>query len=110
VIEAIKAGRIEVVRGVESLDAAGVALADGARVEPDAIVSATGYRRGLDPLVGHLGVLNERGMPRATGPDPAAPGLRFIGYVPRPGQLGFSAKQAKLAARAIRDEVASPGP
>jgi cation diffusion facilitator CzcD-associated flavoprotein CzcO len=108
VIEAIKAGRIEVVRGVESLDAGGVALADGQRVEPDAVICATGYRRGLEPLVGHLGVLNEREMPRATGPDPAAPGLRFIGFVPRPGQLGFSAKQAKQAAKAIRDEVASP--
>jgi cation diffusion facilitator CzcD-associated flavoprotein CzcO len=105
VIEAIKARRIEVVRGVESLDATGVSLADGARVEPDAIVSATGYRRGLEPLVGHLGVLDERGLPRATGPDPAAPGLRFIGFVPRPGQLGYSAKQAKLAAKAIASEL-----
>jgi cation diffusion facilitator CzcD-associated flavoprotein CzcO len=105
IIEAIKAGRIEIVRGVESLDASGVALADGARVEPDAVVCATGYRRGLEPLVGHLGVLDERQMPRATGPDPAAPGLRFIGFVPRPGQLGFSAKQAKLAAKEIGREL-----
>src|SRR2546430_16603932 len=63
VIEAIKAGRIEVVRGVESLDAIGVQLADSARVEPDAIICATGYRPGLEALVGHLGVLDERGMP-----------------------------------------------
>jgi len=47
VIEAIKAGRIEVVRGVESLDSTGVQLADGARVEPDAVLWAPGYRRGL---------------------------------------------------------------
>jgi cation diffusion facilitator CzcD-associated flavoprotein CzcO len=105
VIEAIKARRIEVVRGVESLDATGVSLADGERVEPDAIICATGYRRGLEPLVGHLGVLDERGMPRATGADPAAPGLRFIGFVPRPGQLGYSAKQAKWAAKAIAREL-----
>jgi len=109
VIDAIKARRIEVVRGVDSLDATGVSLADGARVEPDAIVSATGYRRGLEPLVGHLGVLDERGTPRATGADPAAPGLRFIGFVPRPGQLGYSAKQAKRAARAIVGELSSAG-
>jgi cation diffusion facilitator CzcD-associated flavoprotein CzcO len=105
VIEAIKARRIQVVRGVESLDATGVSLADGERVEPDAIVCATGYRRGLAPLVGHLGVLDERELPRATGADPAAPGLRFIGFVPRPGQLGYSAKQAKLAAKAIASEL-----
>ncbi|MBN1529936.1 MAG: NAD(P)/FAD-dependent oxidoreductase [Thermoleophilaceae bacterium] len=108
VIDAIKDGRIEVVRGVESLDATGVNLADGGRVEPDAVICATGYRRGLEPLVGHLGVLNERGMPRATGPDAAAPGLRFVGFVPRPGQLGFSAKQAKQAAKAIAGEVSAP--
>ncbi len=105
VIEAIKARRIEVVRGVESLDETGVQLDGGGRVEPDAIVSATGYRRALDELVGALGVLDDRGMPRAVGPEPAAPGLRFIGFVPRPGQLGFSAKQAKQAAKAIAEEL-----
>ena len=59
VIEAIKDGKIEVVRGVESLDPAGVTLADGARVDPDALIAATGFRRGLEPLVGHLGVLDD---------------------------------------------------
>jgi glycine/D-amino acid oxidase-like deaminating enzyme len=105
VIEAIKGRRIEIVRGVESLDATGVELADGARVEPDAVICATGYRRGLGPLVGHLGVLDEREMPRTVGPEPAAPGLRFIGFVPRPGQLGFAAKQAKQAAKRIAQEL-----
>ncbi|HET6630196.1 MAG TPA: hypothetical protein VFG91_10515 [Woeseiaceae bacterium] len=104
VIEAIRAGRIEIVRGVASLDAAGVRLDDGARVEPDAIVCATGYRRGLDALVGHLG---ERGAPRASGGQAAAKGLRFIGYVPRPGGLGYMAKEAKCAARAIARELAT---
>ena len=104
-IEAIKAGRIEVVRGVESLDADGVSLSDGARVEPDAVVCATGYRRGLEPLVGHLGALDARGLPRAVGAEPAAPGLRFIGYVPRPGMIGQSAKDAKRAAKAIAREL-----
>jgi cation diffusion facilitator CzcD-associated flavoprotein CzcO len=106
VIDAIKARRIEVVRGVESLDATGVQLADGARVEPDAVICATGYRRGLEPLVGHLGVLDERGIPRARGEHPAAGGLRFIGYVPRPGGLGYMGKEAKRAARAIARELA----
>jgi cation diffusion facilitator CzcD-associated flavoprotein CzcO len=110
VIEAIKAGRIEIVRGVESLDPAGVQLADGARVEPDVVISATGYRRGLEPLVGHLGVLDESGRPRAVGASPAAPGLRFIGYVPRPGGLGYMAKEAKRAARAIARELGGRNP
>ena len=65
-------------------------LAGGGHVEPDAVICATGYRRGLEPLVGHLDVLGPGGTPRAVGEDPAAPGLRFIGFVPRPGQLGHS--------------------
>jgi cation diffusion facilitator CzcD-associated flavoprotein CzcO len=109
VIESIKARRIEVVRGVESLDASGVELADGARVEPDAVICATGYRRGLEPLVGDLGVLDDRGMPLAVGEAAPAPGLRFIGYVPRPGMLGYSAKEAKRAAKAIAKEVRGAG-
>ena len=92
-------------RGVESLDRTGAQLADGERVEPDAIICATGYRRGLEPLVGHLDVLDERGRPRAVDAQPAADGLRFLGYVPRPAQLGYAAKQAKRAAKAIAREL-----
>jgi cation diffusion facilitator CzcD-associated flavoprotein CzcO len=106
VIDAIKAGRIEVVRGVESLDTTGVRLADGSRVEPEVVICATGYSRGLEPLVGHLGVLDERGGPRSQGAKAPAPGLRFIGYTSRPGALGYMGKQAKRAAKAIARELA----
>jgi cation diffusion facilitator CzcD-associated flavoprotein CzcO len=105
VIDAIKAGRIEIVPGTESLDRTGARLATGGRIEPDAIICATGYRRGLERLVGHLNVLDERGIPRALGNNPAADGLRFIGYTPHPGQLGYIAKEAKRAARAIAGEL-----
>jgi cation diffusion facilitator CzcD-associated flavoprotein CzcO len=105
VIEAIRDGRIEVVAAVESLDSSGVELADGTRVEPKSVICATGYRRELEPLLGHLGVLGKRDMPTAIGPRPAAEGLRFIGYVPRPGGLGYMGKEARRAARAIRREL-----
>jgi cation diffusion facilitator CzcD-associated flavoprotein CzcO len=105
VIEEIKDGNIEVVRGVESLDATGVRLADGRRIEPDVVICATGYRRGLEPLVGHLGVLDEQGVPRRQGGDAAAPGLRFIGFTARPAALGYMGKQAKRAAKAIANEL-----
>lgn len=110
VIDAIKEGRIEVVRGVESLDRDGVQLADGTRIDPDAVICATGYRRELEPLVGHLDVLDERGIPRAVGAMPAARGLRFIGYVPRPGGLGYMGKEATRAARAIASELRASRP
>jgi cation diffusion facilitator CzcD-associated flavoprotein CzcO len=105
VIEAIKDGRVKVVAAVESLDSSGVELADGTRLEPESVICATGYRRELDPLLGHLGVLGERGMPKVIGPRPAAEGLRFIGYLPRPGGLGYLGKEARRAAKAIRREL-----
>jgi cation diffusion facilitator CzcD-associated flavoprotein CzcO len=107
-IEAIKARQIEIVRGVESLDADRARLADGAQVEPDVIICATGYRRSLEPLVGHLGVLDGTGLPRARGEQAAADGLRFIGYVPRPGAIGYMGKEAKRAAKAISRELRHP--
>jgi putative flavoprotein involved in K+ transport len=101
VIEAIRAGRIEVVAAVESLDETGVALADGSRIEPDAVIAATGYRPGLEPLVGHLGVLNDRGAPYVPQGQEAAPGLRFVGYRPLPAHIGHMGREAKRAAREI---------
>jgi putative flavoprotein involved in K+ transport len=112
VIDAIKDGRIQIEAAVDALDATGAKLADGTRVEPDAIIAATGYRRGLEPLVGHLGVLDERGLPRIHGGDAAAPGLRFIGYLPRPAQIGHLGREAKRAAKAVARETTTlaPGP
>jgi putative flavoprotein involved in K+ transport len=100
VIESIKECRIEIVAGVESLDETDVKLADGTRIEPHAVIAATGYRCGLEIVVGHLEVLDERGVPRVVDGE-AAPGLRFVGYDPRPAQIGYMAGEAKRAAKAI---------
>ena len=105
VVEAIKDGRIEVVTAVSALDAAGVELAGGARIEPDAVICATGYRRALEPLVGHLDVIRHDGLPKVLAPKAAAPGLRFAGFVLRPGGLGYMGKQARRSARAIAREL-----
>ena len=105
VIDSIRARRIEIVPGVESLDRTGVQLAGGSRVEPDVVICATGYNRRLGPLVGHLNVVDERGVPRTLAPRSAAPGMRFVGYVPRPGGLGYMGKEARRAARAIAREL-----
>ena len=68
-------------------------------------MAATGYSRGLEPLVGHLGVLDERGVPRVHGGPAAAPGLRFVGYAPRPGQIGHMGREARQAAKQINNEA-----
>jgi cation diffusion facilitator CzcD-associated flavoprotein CzcO len=82
-IAAVQAGLVEPVAAVESFDDEGaVVLADGSRITPDVVIAATGYRRGLEPLVGDLDVLDERGLPRVHGPrtSRSAPGLYFTGY------------------------------
>src|SRR3954470_9564572 len=99
-LDAIRDRRIEIVRSVEALDEHAVHLADGSRLEPDAVIAATGYRTGLEPLAGHLGVLDERGVPLVLHGE-AAPGLRFIGYLPRPAHIGLMGKDARRAAAEI---------
>jgi cation diffusion facilitator CzcD-associated flavoprotein CzcO len=101
VINAIKVGVIEVVKSPGSFDGSAVSLVDGTRLHPDIVVCATGYRRGLEPLVGHLGVLDERGVPLATCGQPVADGLRFLGFLPRPSQIGYTSKRARRVANDV---------
>ena len=100
VIAAIREGRILIVPAVESLNDECVSLADGSRIKPDDVIAATGYRTRLEPMVGHLGVLDEHGAPIVASGE-ALPGLRFVGYIPRPAQLGRMGEEAKAAARGI---------
>jgi len=82
-VDALKAGRTRVVAPVERFDGSEVVLVDDTRLRPDAIICATGYRRGLEPIVGHLGVLRRDGIPVHYGgaPEhPAAPRLYFSGF------------------------------
>lgn len=89
-LRAVRSGAIEVVGAVSALTSDGAQLADGSEVRVDAIVAATGFARGLEPLVGHLGVLNPDGAPirQGAGAAPGCPGLYFIGFVePNSGPL-----------------------
>lgn len=81
-IPLVKQRRITPVPAVERIEGKEVVLADGSRLAPDAVIACVGYRRGLEPLVGHLGILNERGRPIVYGGEaaPNAPRLHFVGY------------------------------
>ncbi|EST27619.1 monooxygenase [Streptomyces roseochromogenus subsp. oscitans DS 12.976] len=84
-IDAVRKGKVEVVAAVESFEDGNpgkVVLADGSRIEPDAVIAATGYVRALEGLVGHLGILDDRGRPVAHGgrTSAEAPGLYFTGF------------------------------
>lgn len=101
-VAAVQAGTVRVVAAVDRFDGADVVLADGARLTPDVVLAATGYRRALEPLVGHLGVLGERGRPVATHGRPAAPGLYFTGFTnPISGMLLEMAADARRIARNV---------
>ena len=102
-VEEVERGRIDLVGAVEGFDGAEVLLAAGDRIQPEVVIAATGYERGLEPLVGHLGVIGEWGEPIANGrPVPGHPGLWFTGFVPRlSGQLHGAQRDALRIARAI---------
>jgi len=98
------AGRVQVVPAVASFGAAGVVLSDGRELEVDVVVAATGYRRGLEDLVGHLGVLDADGAPRVHGArtHPDALGLHFIGMLPTMAGMLFQInRDARATARQI---------
>ncbi|MFJ3836926.1 flavin-containing monooxygenase [Streptomyces sp. NPDC090054] len=103
-IDAVRGGRVEPVAAVVSFDGSEVVLADGSRITPDAVVAATGYRRALEDLVGHLDVLDDRGRPLAHGgrSPQGAPGLYFTGYTnPISGMLRELALDAEKIAKAL---------
>jgi hypothetical protein len=103
-VEALKQGRIQIVSAVKAFDGPEVVLVDGTRLRPEVVVAATGYGRGLEPLVGHLGVLDEAGNPVVMGAQthPRAPGIYFNGYRGTvSGQLRHMRRDARAIARAI---------
>jgi len=108
IVAAIRERRVEPVAAVASVDGAEVVLADGTRLRPDAVVVATGYRAGLEPLVGHLGVLDGRGLPVVHGAHepPGEPGLWFTGFTnPISGML----RELRIDAERIAAEVSRAG-
>ncbi|MER6682497.1 flavin-containing monooxygenase [Streptomyces olivaceoviridis] len=103
-IDAVRTGKVEIVAAVKAFEDGKVVLADGSRVSPDAVIAATGYVRALEGLVGHLGVLDERGRPVVHGGrTPAqAPGLYFTGFTnPLSGMLRELAIDAGRIAKAV---------
>jgi putative flavoprotein involved in K+ transport len=109
-VDLLKQGKVEIVAAVERFDGADVVLTDGSRIQPDAVIAGTGFRRGLEPLVGELDLIEPaKGRPIVHGSEthPNAPGLHFIGYTnPISGMFREIGIDAKRIARAIaRDRV-----
>ncbi|MFB9462133.1 flavin-containing monooxygenase [Streptomyces cinereospinus] len=103
-VDAVRTGRVEITAAVDSFDGDRVVLADGARIDPDAVIAATGYVRALEPLLSHLDVLDPRGRPVSHGARAPknAPDLYFTGFTnPISGMLRELARDAERIARAV---------
>jgi putative flavoprotein involved in K+ transport len=102
----VKQDKVEIVAAVESFDGDDVVLADGRRIQPDAVIAGTGFRRGLEPLVGDLGLVEpQKGRPTVHGPEthPSAPGIHFIGYT---NPISGMFREIAIDARRIAKEIA----
>jgi cation diffusion facilitator CzcD-associated flavoprotein CzcO len=103
-VAALKRGKAKVVAEVERLDGPTVLLGDGTQLCPDAVICATGYRRGLEDIAGHLGVLRADGVPFAYqgAPEhPATPRLYFAGMWGQfSGEIRLGPVHARRIARA----------
>lgn len=103
IVDLVRSGRVRVVGAVADLGDTGVQLADGNAVAADDVIAATGYRPGLDRLVGHLGALGDDGRP--ASPTPRA-GLGFVGFrIPLTGTLWAIDHDARLVARTLGREL-----
>lgn len=103
-VDALKRGRIRAVPAVRGLQGPRVELADGSPVYPDVVICATGYRPGLEPMVGHLDVLDARGYPRVHGEAGASAlgGLHFAGMsATLPGYFHAARRESRAIARAL---------
>ena len=99
IVELVRAGRVRVVAAVDDLDETGAVLVDGTHLAADHVIAATGYRPGLEPLVGHLDVLDDDGRPTTLVPRD---GLGFVGFrVPLTGTLWAIDRDARRVAAAL---------
>jgi putative flavoprotein involved in K+ transport len=103
-VDVVRVGRVEVVGAVEAVESDRVILADGTCVAPQVIIAATGFGTDLDGLVGHLGVLDERGNPRGGFASHVGNGMFAIGYgIPPNGPLRAIRINATPLAREVAD-------
>ncbi len=113
IVDAVRSERVRVVAALERFEDGSPVLADGTTADVDTVIAATGFRTGLEPLVGHLGVLNHRGEPLVHGADehPDAPGLHFVGYEVTLGgtfrRVGIQAKELAQAVAATQTRAAA---
>jgi cation diffusion facilitator CzcD-associated flavoprotein CzcO len=116
-VQALKNGLIEVVPTIRSFTPTQVELSDSRCLDVDVVIAATGYRTGLESLLGNSELLDDSGTPVIDGAQQhdAYPGLWFCGMRPRlPGFFYMAHKTSAEIAVAIEassnDDSASAVP
>lgn len=102
IVEAMRSGAVTAVAPPARFHADQVELADGTRLQAEVVVVAAGYERALEPLVGHLDVLDPHGLPRVTGGREALPGLWFTGFT---NPISGMFRELRLDAEAIARRI-----
>ena len=62
-VDVVRSGAVRIVPAVERSPWVAYGWSTAARSRSTRSSAGTGYRTGLEPLVGHLGVLDDAGMP-----------------------------------------------
>ena len=103
-VAAVKSGQMQIVEETMGFHAESVRLRDGSKIQPEIVISATGYRSGLEPWFADFGVLDKNGHPYCSAgeADPDHHGLWFTGY--KATLTGYF-DAAIVAAKRIADEV-----
>lgn len=113
-VKALKTSRIEVVPEVRQLHPASVELIDGRCIDADVVIAATGYRTGLETLLGNSDALDSCATPVIHGAQQLdnCAGLWFIGMRPRlPGFFYMAGMtSAAIAAAIATSENAAKSP
>lgn len=103
-VQALKSGRIEIVPAIRQFKSSTIELIDGSCVQADVVIAATGYRTGLETLIGNTGVLDDSGTPVINGAQQldSCRGLWLTGMRPRlPGFFYMACKTSAEIAAAI---------
>ena len=102
-VAALRRNDIELVKEVTRFTSTTVVVDGDEHIDPEIVICATGYRTGLEPIVGHLGVLDHLGRPTTVGGTPSnIPGLWFAGQRPPfHGNLYGRGPEARQLAHAI---------
>jgi putative flavoprotein involved in K+ transport len=109
-IDAVRAGRVEVVPAVCAFESNRVMLADGSGIPAASVIAATGFSMDLDGLIGSLGVLDEKGKLAGGFASHVGNGIFALGYgIPPNGPLRAIRRATPPLARNIATYLRATG-